>query len=94
MCNNANWNDVYRYALTENNASLAYECFYKVYRDIFENHFPEKTFKMCHRLTPRHDWMTKGLIKSCFKKSKLYKKYRKNDNALNRNRYIVYRNKF
>ena len=45
------------------NASDGYDKFSSVYIDIFNNCFPERIPKMSHRLTPRHEWMTKGLMK-------------------------------
>jgi len=44
-------------------------------------------------MTPRHAWMTKGLMRSCIKKSVLYKKYCTYGTSVNRDRYIAYRNK-
>jgi len=44
-------------------------------------------------MTPRHAWMTKGLMKSCVKKSKLYKIYCKEKTNEHKNRYVTYRNK-
>ena len=38
--------------------------------------------------------MTAGLLKSSKKKASLYLKYIKNPNAYNKNKFIVYRNKF
>ena len=38
-------------------------------------------------------WITKGLIKSCHRKSVLYKKFRKKPSKRNENKYIAYRNK-
>jgi len=55
--------------------------------------FPICTFKVSNRMTPRHAWMTKGLMKSCIKKSKLYKIYCKDRTGLNKDKYVTYRNK-
>ena len=63
-----------------------------VYNKAFDKCFPEKIVKLSNRMTPRHDWMTKGLMKSCMKKSKLYRKYCKNRTKENKKRYITYRN--
>jgi hypothetical protein len=41
-----------------------------------------------------HPWMTKGLLKSCRKKSNLYLKYIKNPNPTTKKTFITYRNKF
>ena len=86
-----NWNDVYDLCLIEKNASAAFECFANHYRISFEKNFPQK--KISHKLTPRHEWMTKGLIKSCFKKSTLYKKYKKTGRQVDKDRYLLYNKK-
>jgi len=44
-------------------------------------------------MIPRHDWMTKGLMKSCVKKSKLYRKYCNNRTKANKDKYTAYREK-
>ena len=64
-----------------------------IYNAAFDKYFPEKTVKLSNRMTPRHDWMTKGLMKSCMKKSKLYRKYCKNKTKENKDKYLAYRNK-
>ena len=48
---------------------------------------------LTNRMTPRHEWMTKGLMKSCVRKSNLYRKYCKNRTKYNKDRYTKYRNK-
>ena len=75
------------------NASDGYDKFSSIHIDIFNNCFPERIPKMLHRLTPRREWMTKGLMKSCKKKSKLYKKACKSQNEVLNKKYIAYRNK-
>ena len=72
--------------------NVAFNKFSVVYKKAFDKCFPEKTVKLSNRMTPRHDWMTKGLMKSCVKKSKLYRKYCKNRTKENKKRYITYRN--
>ena len=47
--------------------------------------------KMCHRLTPRHAWMTKGLIRACLKKSNLYKRYRNSGSDADKDKYKNYK---
>ena len=56
----------------------AYTSFLGIYQEVFDKHFPVKTTKLSNRMTPRHGWMTKGLTKSCVRKSKLYRAYCKN----------------
>ena len=74
-------------------ATEEYDKFCDVYIDVFNIYFPECTIKLSHRMTPRRPWMTKGLIKSCNKKSKLYRKVCKSQNAALHKKYIAYRNK-
>jgi hypothetical protein len=88
-----NWADVYYKCQTNGNTSAAYESFHKKYVDIFEKCFPEKIIKLSHRLTPRHPWMTKRLVRSCLKKSKLYGIYRKTRSETDKSKYIAYKNK-
>jgi hypothetical protein len=52
--------------------------FHSKYTSLFRSHFPGKLVRKGHRLTPRQEWMTDGLVKSCVKKAKLFKKYKKN----------------
>ena len=84
-----NWNIVYQ-SLTNNRTAAAYECFFNQYNTIFEHCFPEKVLKIGHKITPRHDWMTLGLMKSCCKK-KLYKKYIQTRTILDKNRCMIYK---
>ena len=72
------WNAVYDHCLIEKDAPAAFNCFANQYRNAFEKNFPKKAIKINHKLIPRQEWMTKGLVKSCFKKSTLYKKISKN----------------
>ena len=92
LTNVENWYDTFHYCFSdENNTSIAYQSFTNQYKSIFDKHFPINTVKTPHRLAPRHPWMTKGLIRSCIKKSTLYKKYKKTGTALNKQRFLVYR---
>lgn len=92
LAKSENWQAVYS-SLSVNDTAAAYDCFYDQYRVIFDKYFPEKIVKQSYRLTPRHEWMTKGLIRSCLKKSKLYKKYLKTGSVLDKNCYMIYRKK-
>jgi len=42
----------------------------------------------------KQPWMTKALLQSCKKKSRLYKKYIKSPTEENRIKFVTYRNKF
>ena len=87
------WDDVFTLLQTQNDPTEAYNLFVCRYRYFFDMCFPEKYVKSSYRQQPRHEWMTKGLVKSCNRKSKLYKQYRKNNNIENKTKYITYRNK-
>ena len=84
------WNDVYIHANINKNAELSYNCFFSIYKAIFDKYFPKTTCKLSHRLTPRHFWMTKGLVRSCLKKASLYKKYKKSGKIEDKNKYLSY----
>src|SRR5271157_198677 len=64
LCNSGQWNNVFHLAGAESNSGQAYDCFYNIYKTIFDRHFPVSKLKLSHKLTPRHEWMSKGLIKS------------------------------
>jgi hypothetical protein len=88
-----NWSDAYDLCLVNANTSAAYESFHKRYVAIFNKCFPEKTMKLSHRLTPRQPWMSKGLVRSCLKKSKLYGIYKKSGIEGDKNNYMTYKKK-
>ena len=91
LANTDNWLDVYKRCQFDVDTDAAFECFHKQYTAIFNKNFPEKTIKLSHRLTPRHAWMTKGLIRACLKKSKLYKHYQKSGSDADKNKYKTYK---
>ena len=70
-----------------------YTLFLNLFSLIFEKYFPLTLVKISNSNSPRNDWITKGLIKSCKRKSKLYKKYVKFPTKLNQKIYTDYRNK-
>src|ERR1043165_7657593 len=63
------------------------------FRIVFNACFPQRTVRLKRAKNPRSDWITSGLIKSCNKKSALYKKFIKNPNPETKKRYICCRNK-
>ena len=75
------------------NPSVAYDSFFSLYKSIFDVYFPEHTVRISNRMTPRHEWMSKGLLKSCAKKSKLYRQFCKSQCETLHKKYVVYRNK-
>ena len=85
-----NWNDLDA-SLSNANTTYAYDYFADVYKSIFNKHFPENNIKLTNRMTPRHPWMTKGLMKSCIKKSKLYRKFCNKRTPANKQKYTNYR---
>jgi hypothetical protein len=70
-----------------------YTLFINTFSQIFEKYFPLITVKIANSNSPRKCWITKGLIKSCKRKSKLYKKYINCPTKLNKKIYTDYRNK-
>ena len=91
--NNVDWSNLYEFTSCTCDASDAYDIFFDIYGSGFEKYFPIRTFKLSNHMTPRHAWITKGLMRSCVKKSKLYKKYKKSGTSLDKNIYIAYRNR-
>ena len=87
------WDEVYNCVNNADDTSGAYECFHGIFHSIFIKHFPEITRRGNNKMTPRHEWMTKGLMRSCLRKSKLYKSYRKKGTADSKRKYIAYRNR-
>jgi len=86
-----NWFDAFDHCHVNSGTNAAYESFHAKYTAIFDKHFPLKTIKLSHRLTPRHAWMTKGLVRACLKKSKLYGLYRKSGSDEDKNKYNTYK---
>jgi len=88
------WSEIDALTVQESDPTVAYEYFYSQFKAIFNRSFPEKTTKLSYRNTPRQPWMTKGLLKSCNKKTNLFKTYCQTQSIQSKNRYITYRNKF
>jgi len=77
-----------------NQPNEAYNIFIDLLKSAFIKAFPLiKCKKKDHRYS-KCPWMTKGLLKSCNKKTKLYQKFIKNPSEANRIRFVSYRNKF
>jgi len=66
----------------------AYEYFLTAYKDIFDHCFPEKVAKSKNRLTPNNEWISLGFLRSCNKRSLLYKKCRHSGAPLEKDKYI------
>lgn len=91
--NSKSWEDVYNIVNNEHDVNKAYNSFLYSYKILFDQHFPEKTIKQSYSMTPRQKWMTKGLMKACITKAKLYKKYLKSHTDESKAKYVTYRNK-
>ena len=72
------WSKDYNQTVSIENCNLMYNKFLEMFTTIFNDHFPLRSFKLSKSKTPRQEWITSGLIKSCNRKSTLYKKYKKN----------------
>jgi hypothetical protein len=70
------WISIYDVLDGGGDTSIAMSTFQDIYRSAFEIMFPNKPIRASCKLTPRQNWMTKGLVTSCLKKAALYKKYR------------------
>lgn len=69
------WSHVYDDIALTADPNSCYSLFSDTFARIFENNFPLKSFKAPKANSPRNCWITKGLIKSCKRKSILYKKF-------------------
>ena len=84
------WSEVAE--LSVNNPEQAYNRFNNIFFSLVDTYFPLRAFK-CGRNYPRKEWMTKGLVKCCNRKSVLFKKYRLSSTIDNEHKYISYRNR-
>jgi len=80
-------------SLNCNNATEPYILFLQKFLVIFEENCPMQKTKLSRSQIPRRAWMTKGLVRSCNKKSPLYKDYKSNHSEANKSIFIHYRNK-
>jgi Reverse transcriptase (RNA-dependent DNA polymerase)/Endonuclease-reverse transcriptase len=90
MLDDVDWNFL---SDCRDNPNELYEAFFTKYLTIFEKCFPTKSTRPQKRNAPRVIWMTKGLVASCNKKSKLLKKYKLSGSAVDRKIFVKYRNK-
>jgi hypothetical protein len=70
-----------------------YTKFLELYNKIFLNNFPTEIKKLPKHKIPRKEWITPGLVNSCYTKSKLYRKFKLNPTLFNEIKYKEYRNK-
>ena len=87
------WDALYNSLSTNLDPCLGYDMFFDTYKVIFDKYFPVRSFKIANRMTPRQAWNTKGLMKSCVKKCKLYRKFCKNRTKANNDKYKAYRDR-
>jgi len=66
--------------------------FINKYRELFDNSF-KYALKAPRRKTPKQEWITPGLIKSCRTKCKLYKQFVMNPTSINESIYKKFCNK-
>lgn len=72
----------------------AYSAFILTYKSLYDKAFPISCVKSKGHNLIKQPWMTKALLKSCKKKSSLYKKYLSNPTDANKRLFTQYRNKF
>ncbi len=90
--NGVNWEDVIKYCVS-NDPEEAYNNFILIYTRLYDKYFPVRKIRCSSKNYPKQPWITKGLIKSCKKKSTLYKKYLCEPTVGNKYIFTVYRNK-
>jgi hypothetical protein len=88
-----NWDNLTYLLSTKANTSTVFNIFSTTFNTIFDEHFSACNFKLSKRMTPKHELMTKGFMKSCIKKSKLYRVYCRNRTKVNKDRFTTFRNK-
>ena len=87
------WDNVNTLTHITGDVNEAYNCFLNIYSKLYNESFPLKSARVHRKNTPKNEWMTTGLLKSCKKRSALYKKYIKSKSTYDRDKYIKYRNK-
>ena len=75
---------------TASNTDEMFILFHTTFSDCFERHFPLTVSKNKYKKSPRHAWMTGGLIKCCNKKNNLYKKWIKSKKTEDKSKYTKY----
>lgn len=78
----------------DNEPNIAYDTFLNLIKGAYNKAFPLIQLNKKNRHSFKNPWMTKGLLKSCNKKNKLYQLYIKNPTKTNKDKFTVYRNKF
>ena len=78
----------------ERDPNGAYDYFVNLITGAYNESFPKIVTNKQRYQTFHHPWMTKGLLKSCKVKSKLYLKYIKKPSQANKSKFTAYRNLF
>ena len=76
----------------QNDPSAAYGLFIGTYAKTFNKYFPEKVIRVNRKHIPLKEWITKGLLRSCNKKSQVFKRYKITSALTDKNKYIKYWN--
>ena len=87
------WIEVNSLSSVKNDPNAAYDLFYAIYEEHFNKCFPLKTIKLNTKYVPQNEWMTRGLLRSCNKRSMLFKKFKNGGTEHDKKTYIKYRNK-
>lgn len=88
---NTNW-DIVLDSGDDYDVNTLYTKFIQYFQEKFNYFFPLSKIKTNKRMNPRKPWITRGLVKSCATKEKLYKRFIKHPTPLNNSKYKEYRN--
>ena len=91
---NENWSFLDKYQINKFSPNEAYNIFLDKFKICYDRAFLLQNNKSCknRRGKPLLPWMTENLIRSCRKKSRLLKIYKKTGAAVARNKYVKYKN--
>ena len=81
------------YSFDTSDPSIQYDIFINKFKALFDSNFPLVKVNHTRKRSPRKAWMTKGLVRSCMHKEKLYKQFKINPTSENRALYVKYKNK-
>ena len=87
------WSDICYNVQSNCNVTNLFSTFSQRFQSVFEHFFPLQVVRSSKQDTPQQIWMTKGLVTSCKKKSKLYRRYLKKPTSENKRKYTEYRSK-
>ena len=88
-----NWEKVHDELNNVAAPGTAFTIFNHRFSQLFSQHFPIRSVTPRNKNVPRNPWITKGLIKSCNMKSKLYRNYILRGTAEHKIKYVTYKNK-